>query len=198
MGREIAHVMGHQAADWLERPERQKEERADKLLKNMQLQAGYWVLDVGAGTAYHSRQMAEILEDGGVYALDIQREMLARIEQLATEHGLEQLIAVKGDPEGFALPDKGPGMVDRVLMVDVYHEMSHPVEMMRSIREVMREDALLYLVEFRLESAWVPIKKVHKMSEDQAVKEMEAAGFSLSKRYGNLPWQHCLVFEKSP
>lgn len=193
MGREIAHVMGHQGMDWLERPERQQEERTDKLLRNLKLEAGHTVADIGAGSGYHSFRIAPQVGDGKIYAIDIQDEMLREIRTRAASEGTANVFAVKGTETGFELPPGAPP-ADRVLMVDVYHEFSHPAEMMESVREIMHSEGLLYLVEYRTESKWVPIKKVHKMSEAQAVKEMEAAGFELVKNMGNLPWQHCMVF----
>lgn len=195
MGREIAHVMGHQAMDWLERPERNREERVDKLIQNMDLQPGDTVVDVGAGTGYHSFRMAALLPEGHVYAVDIQKEMLDAIGTRAENDSVHNVSPVLGSIKGFTLPE---GRAQKVLMVDVYHEFSHPAEMMEAIRVALAPDGYLYLVEYRMESTWVPIKKVHKMSEAQAVKEMEAAGFTLIRNVGNLPWQHCMVFQKTP
>lgn len=197
MGREIAHVMGHRGMDWLERPERQQEERVDKLMRNLDLEERHTVIDVGAGSGYHSFRMAGEIGPGQVFAVDIQVEMLEEIRSRAKASGTENVFPVKGTKTGFELPvDAAPA--DRVLMVDVYHEFSHPVEMMQAVRDAMHPEGLLYLIEYRMESKWVPIKKVHKMSEKQAVREMEAAGFELVKNMGNLPWQHCLIFKKRP
>lgn len=195
MGREIAHVMGHQAMEWLERPERNREERVDKLIKNLDLQPIDTVIDVGAGTGYHSFRMAAELVEGHVYAVDIQKEMLEAVEHRARREDVSNISVILGNALGFDLP---VGSAQKVLMVDVYHEFSHPVEMMSAVRQALAPGGLVYLVEYRMESQWVPIKKVHKMSEAQAVKEMEAAGFRLQKNMGNLPWQHCMVFEKRP
>lgn len=196
MGREIAHVMGHQAMNWLERPERQREERVDKLIGNLNLDQSDTLIDVGAGTGYHALRIAAALSKGLVYAVDIQKEMLDVIQEKAKRDGIENVAAIMGGSEGFELPE---GVhAQKVLMVDVYHEFSHPVEMMAAIREALEPGGLVFLVEYRLESEWVPIKKVHKMSEVQAVKEMEAAGFSFVRNMGNLPWQHCMVFQKTP
>jgi SAM-dependent methyltransferase len=197
MGREIAHVMGHRGMDWLERPERQREERVDKLMNNLNLQDGHTVVDVGAGSGYHSFRMASEIGEGKVFAVDIQEEMLSEIRRRARASGTNNVIPVKGTASGFELPSNAR-LADRVLMVDVYHEFSHPVEMMRAVSDAMRPDGLLYLIEYRMESKWVPIKKLHKMSEVQAVRELEAAGFEKVKNIGNLPWQHCLIFKKRP
>lgn len=197
MGREIARVMGHQGMDWLERPERQREERVDKLIRNLKLEAGLTVVDVGAGSGYHSFRMAAEIGEGKVFAVDIQDEMLAEIRSRSRKSGADNVFPLKGTATGFELPPDAP-LADRVLMVDVYHEFSHPAEMMRAVSDALHTDGLLYLIEYRMESKWVPIKKVHKMSEDQALREMEAAGFEMVKNMGNLPWQHCLIFKKRP
>lgn len=195
MGREIAHVMGHQAMDWLERPGRAREERVDKLLANLNLKQDDVVIDLGAGSGYHSFKMAEIAKQGTIYSIDIQREMLEAIKQKAGSSGVTNVIPVKGKVDGFEIEG---ARADKVLMVDVYHEFSHPAEMLESIITALKPDGLVFLIEFRLEDDKVPIKKVHKMSEKQANREFEAAGFELVENISNLPWQHCMVFKKRP
>lgn len=195
MGREIAHVMGHQAMDWLERPERAREERVDKLLANLNLKQDDVVIDLGAGSGYHSFKMAEIAKDGTIYSVDIQDEMLEAIKAKSTKLSINNVTAVKGRIDGFEIEGI---LADKVLMVDVYHEFSHPAEMMESVSAALKPDGLVYLIEFKMESDKVPIKKVHKMSEKQAIIELDAAGFELVENIGNLPWQHCMVFRKRP
>ncbi|PQB06095.1 class I SAM-dependent methyltransferase [Aureitalea marina] len=191
MGREIAHVMGYQGMAWLERAEREKEEQTTTLIANMNIQPEDVIADIGAGSGYHVFKMAPLANKGMVYAVDIQIQMLTAIKARKDAGGFDNVQGVKGEIEGVNLPKNS---VDKVLIVDVYHEMSHPVEMMRSIRKAMRPDAQLFLIEYREEDASVPIKPLHKMSEAQAVKEMRAAGFRLKENMGNLPWQHCMVF----
>lgn len=193
MGREIAHVMGHQAMDWLERSEREEEEKTSKLLKNMDLQLDDTIADIGAGSGYHVFKMSPLVSEGLIYAVDIQDEMLEAIEQKKSQSGRMNIKVIKGSISDTHLP---PNSVDKVLMVDVYHEFDHPVEMMASIAEALRPGGELFLIEYRAEDDWVPIKPIHKMSEAQAVKEMEAAGLTLKRNVGNLPWQHCMVFVK--
>ena len=103
------------------------------------------------------------------------------------------MTAVKGSEKSVNLSENS---VDKVLMVDVYHEFSYPIEMIASIKKALRANGKIYLIEYRGEDANVPIKKVHKMTQKQAVKELEAAGFTLEKNSNNLPWQHCMVFVK--
>ena len=193
MGREIAHVMGHQAMDWLERSEREEEEKTSKLLKNMDLQLDDTIADIGAGSGYHVFKISPIVSEGLIYAVDIQDEMLEAIEQKKSQSGRMNIKVIKGSISDTHLP---PNSVDKVLMVDVYHEFDHPVEMMASITDALRPGGELFLIEYRAEDDWVPIKPIHKMSEAQAVKEMEAAGLTLKRNVGNLPWQHCMVFVK--
>ncbi|MGC1514992.1 MAG: class I SAM-dependent methyltransferase [Maribacter sp.] len=192
-GREIAHVMGYQGMSWLERTEREEEEHTAKLLKNMNILPGDTLADIGAGSGYHVFKMAPLVENGYVYAVDIQPEMLAAMASKKETGPYKNISLVQGDEKSVNLPDQS---VDKVLMVDVYHEFNFPLEMILSIKKAMRPNAALYLIEYRGEDASVPIKELHKMTEAQAVKEMKAAGLRLQKNIDNLPWQHCMVFVK--
>ena len=193
MGREIAHVMGHSGIDWLERDEREEEEKTAKLIRNMDLESTDLVADIGAGSGFHVFKMAAIVNQGKVFAVDIQDEMLTVIRQKKDESDLENVIAVKGSEQSANLKENS---IDKILLVDVYHEFAFPREMMLSIKKSMKDKARLYLIEYRREDNWVPIKEVHKMTEEQAVKELEAVGLILDRNIGNLPWQHCMVFKK--
>ena len=191
MGREIAFVMGFQGINWLDRPEREEEENTSNLLKNMDIKPDNTIADIGAGSGYHVFKMAPMANKGLVYAVDIQDEMLAAINYRIETGKVNNVAAIKGSEKSVNLPENS---VDKVLMVDVYHEFSYPIEMLASIKNALRAKGKIYLVEYRGEDANVPIKKVHKMTRKQAVKELEAAGFMLEKNSGNLPWQHCMVF----
>ncbi len=191
MGREIAHVMGYRGIEWLERPEREREERVTRLIENMQIASTDVIADVGAGSGIHSFLMAE--QANRVYAVDIQREMLDAITEKMNDQGITNIKTVKSVPQSVNLP---MNILDKVLMVDVYHEFEFPVEMMKSIRESLKRDGLVYLIEYRKEDPQVPIKELHKISQEQAEKEMFAAGFELVENKSNLPWQHCMIFKK--
>ena len=191
MGREIAYVMGFHGMDWLERPEREEEENVSKLLKNLDLEPTDVVADIGAGSGYHVFRMAPDLTKGKVYAVDIQQEMLDVMEKKKEEGDIENVELIKGSEKSTNLP---PNSVDKILMVDVYHEFSYPREMLESMKQALKPGGAIYLIEYRKEDKWVPIKEVHKMTEEQAVREFEASGFVLDKNIGNLPWQHCMVF----
>lgn len=194
MGREIAYVMGYQGINWLERPERQKEEQTSLLLKNMDIREGDDIADIGAGSGFHVFKMAPLVRDGTIYAVDIQDGMLSAMRSKKMEAAAGNVEIVKGSEQSVNLPANS---VDKVLMVDVYHEFAFPVEMILSLRKALRPGGKLFLIEYRGEDPGIPIKKVHKMTEAQAVREMEAAGFLLEKNIGNLPWQHCMVFVKA-
>ena len=193
MDREIAHVMGFQGIDWLERSDREEEENTSKLIKNMDIQPGDDIADIGAGSGYHVFRMAPLTENGTVYAVDIQDEMLASMKLRKEEGNIQNVNLIKGSTQSVNLPENS---VDKILMVDVYHEFDFPVEMVASMKKALRSDGKIYLIEYRGEDRNVPIKPLHKMTEKQAVKEMKAAGFKLQKNIGNLPWQHCMVFVK--
>lgn len=193
MGREIAHVMGFQGIRWLERPEREKEENTSWLLENMDIQPSDTIADIGSGSGYHVFKMAKIASEGHIYAVDIQEEMLEAIQTKKESLNRQNVTTVKGTEQSVNLPENS---VDKVLLVDVYHEFNYPVEMISSIYKALRTDGKFYLIEYRGEDDSVPIKKIHKMTEKQAVREMKAAGLKLTQNITNLPWQHCMVFVK--
>jgi len=194
MGREIAQVMGHQAAGWLERPAREREEQPGRLLKALGLRPGDVVADIGAGSGYFTFRIAqEVGPKGRVYAVDIQKEMLDLIRQrmrAGKRTNIEPVLGKLTDPR---LP---PASVDLILMVDVYHEFSHPFEMTEAMVKALKPGGRLVFVEYRLEDPTVPIKTVHKMSEKQVLKEMAAHPLRHAGTSNVLPWQHIITFEK--
>src|SRR5436309_2548980 len=195
LGREIAHVMGHQAADWLERPEREAEEKPDLLLEALKLNPGDVVADIGAGTGYYSWRMAKLVGDKGlVYAVDIQQEML---DLLAKKMEGRKITNVKGVLGTVTDPKLPAHSVDLVLMVDVYHEFDHPHEMAAAICKALKPGGRVVFVEFRADDPQVPIKEVHKMSEAQVRKEMSAQPLEWVETIATLPWQHIIVFKKN-
>lgn len=191
MGREIAHVMGYQGIDWLERSEREKEENVSNLIENMGIKPTDTIADIGAGSGYHVFRMAPLANNGLIYAVDIQVEMLMEIENTKQFNKINNVETILGSETSIQLPIRS---VDKILMVDVYHEFNFPIEMIASIKNALKPEGQLFLIEYRGEDPKVPIKKIHKMTENQAVKEMEAAGFKLKSNITNLPWQHCMIF----
>ncbi|WP_326404170.1 class I SAM-dependent methyltransferase [Methylibium sp.] len=192
MGREISGVMGWQGAGWLEREEREREERTDVLLRLLQLSPGMVVADIGAGTGYLARRMAAQVRPGGqVLAVDVQPQMLRMLEKLSREPGLELIKPSLGAPDDVRL---AAGTVDLAIMVDVYHELAFPKEVLASIRRALKPTGRLVFVEYRAEDPKVPIKPLHKMSEAQVRREAEANGFAWQATRNDLPWQHFIVF----
>ncbi|MGB3608499.1 MAG: class I SAM-dependent methyltransferase [Psychroserpens sp.] len=171
MGREIAHVMGFQGIGWLERTEREEEENTSLLIKNMSISPSEVIADIGAGSGYHALRMASIARDGLVYAVDIQPEMLNAIEQKKVSEDINNIITVKGDERSVNLEANS---IDKVLMVDVYHEFNFPFEMVASIKKALKPNGKIFLIEYKGEDGSIPIKTIHKMTLKQAVKEFEA------------------------
>ena len=195
LGREIAHVMGHRGAGWLERPERIGEERTDVLLTLLPLEPGFTVADIGAGTGYFSLPMAlQVGPEGRVLAVDIQPEMLTIIEQRMQRANIVNITRVLATETNPRLP---PGEVDMVLMVDAYHEFSYPFEVLSHVVSALSEGGEVVLVEYRGEDDTVPIKPLHKMTVAQAEKEMAAVGLTLDRVIDDLPWQHIMVFRRA-
>jgi ubiquinone/menaquinone biosynthesis C-methylase UbiE len=193
MGREIAHVMGYQGAEWLERPERIEEERPDQVVEQMKLKPADVVADVGAGTGYFSFRISRVVKQGKVFAVDIQPEMLAVIEKRKKELKVDNVIAVKSEETEANLQDNS---VDVALLVDVYHEFSFPREMMQSVVKALKPGGRVVQIEYRGEDPSVPIKRVHKMTVAQARKEMAAVGLAWKETKNFLPQQHFIVYEK--
>lgn len=192
MGREISHVMGHRGAGWLERPEREREERTDLLVKELGLRDTDVVADIGAGTGYFVFRMSPLLPRGEVMAVDIQPEMLAIISDRA-QQAAANVTPVLGTTTDTRLP---PASVDLILLVDAYHEFSHPREMGESMVRALKPGGRIALVEYRKEDPRVPIKPLHKMSEAQARKELQALGLRWLETRSVLPQQHLMFFEK--
>jgi ubiquinone/menaquinone biosynthesis C-methylase UbiE len=194
-GRQIAGVMGVQGADWLNRPEREKEENPEGALDALGLRPGMVVADVGAGTGYMSLRLAKRVGPGGmVYANDLQPEMLRRLRENAAKAGLTNIQTVQGEEADTKLP---AGRMDLVLLVDVYHEFSKPREMIDKIRESLKPDGRLVLLEYRKEDPKVPIREEHKMTVAEVKAELEPQGLVLSKVIETLPRQHILILTRA-
>ncbi len=195
LGREIAQVMGHAGSSWLERPERQAEERPDLLLSALKIKPGDKVADIGAGTGYHTRRMGELVGPGGtVFAVDIEPEMIESLKAGALAIGLHNVKPILGTLRSPRLP---PDSLDLVLMVDVYHELEFPFEMLQEICRSLKPGGRVALVEFRGEDPNVPIKALHKMTEAQARKELEVHPLRWVETIRTLPWQHLIIFERT-
>ena len=193
MGREIAHVMGHGGADWLERPEREKEERPDHAIRLMGLRPNDVVADIGAGTGYFSLRIAARVPRGKVLAEEIEPLMLNDIRENARRAHVDNIELVLGTIEDPRLPENG---VDVVVMVDAYHEFDHPREMMRAIVKSLKAGGRVVDLEYRAEDPSVLILPHHKMTQAQAIKEMSAVGLKHVKTIEELPQQHLMIFEK--
>lgn len=193
MGREISFVMGHRAAGWLNRPERIQEEMPDEVVENMGLEAHHVVADIGAGSGYFSFRIARKVPDGKVLAVDIQPEMLQLIEGQKGEQEVRNIEGVLGEIDDPNLP---PNSIDAAIMVDAYHEFSHPFEMIGGIYEALRPGGRIFLLEYRGEDASVPIRPLHKMTEEQVVREMSVFGLDWTDTLDFLPWQHMMIFTK--
>ena len=193
-GREIAHVMGHQGADWLERPSREAEEKTSKLVELLKVKPGDVVADIGAGTGYLTRRLSPLVGAKGlIYAVDVQPEMIQLLTNQFRSASITNVIPVLGVERDPKLP---PASLDLIVMVDVYHEFEYPLEMTQAMVAALKPGGRIAFVEFRKEDAWVPIKEVHKMSEEQVKKEMAGYPLEWMETSRELPRQHLIVFRK--
>jgi ubiquinone/menaquinone biosynthesis C-methylase UbiE len=191
-GRVIAGVMGHEGAPWLDRAEREAEERPSLAIAALKLEPGMVVADFGAGSGYYTERLARAVGPRGrVLAVDLQPEMLEMVGQRAKRLNLANVELVRSTPDDPRLP---AGVVDLILMVDVYHELATPQRVLRAMKASLSARGRIAIVEFRKEDPAVPIREDHKMSVAQAVQEFGAEGYELDRRVDSLPWQHLLLF----
>ena len=196
-GREIAQVMGHSGADWLDRPSRETEERTDKLVAELRhrLKPDAVVADIGAGSGYFTFKLAPLVPQGRVVAEDIDADLLKIVERKKAAAQVGNVVTILGTTTDPGLPAGG---VDAVLLVDTYHEWDHPLEMMRAVLRELKPGGRVFQVEYRGEDSTVQILPHHKMTVAQARKEMEAAGLRWVETVDDLPQQHVIIFEKPP
>lgn len=193
LGREIAQVMGHPAISWLERNNREDEEAPSKAIEMLALKKDAIIADIGAGSGYYSFRLAKQHPQGRVIAVDIQPEMISYLEQERKQLKAENVSIHLGKIDDTLLEANS---IDAAIMVDAYHEFSHPYEMIRSLVSALRPGGRIFLLEYREEDPLVPIKPLHKMSQKQAKAEMSAAGLEWVETKHDLPWQHLLIFKK--
>jgi ubiquinone/menaquinone biosynthesis C-methylase UbiE len=193
-GRVYARTMSVDGAPWLDRREREDEEQPDLALRLLRVKKGATVADIGAGSGYYSIRLAKIVGPmGKVYATDIQSGMLTLLQQNTVRAKVANVVPVLGDQDDPKLPADS---IDLVIMVDVYHEFSQPQRMLQRVRDALKQDGRLVLLEYRAEDPNVPILPDHKMTKAQVKLEVEHEGFKQSRVYDDLPWQHLFVFTK--
>jgi ubiquinone/menaquinone biosynthesis C-methylase UbiE len=194
-GRKIAPVMGISGADWLDRHERESEEQPDIAIAELNLKPGMFVGDVGAGTGFYSLRLAKVVgPEGVVYANDIQPGMLDRLNANASAQHIGNVVTILGTESDPKLP---AGKLDLVILVDVYHEFSRPQRMLDRIRDSLKPNGRLVLLEYRKEDPSVPIRPEHKMSVQEVKAEVIPQGYRFEKVVDTMPWQHIIFFRKS-
>ena len=192
MGREIAQTMHWLGASWLIRATREDEEHTSRFLDALSVEEGQTICDLGCGNGYHSLELANrVGKEGRVIGVDIQPEMLDDLEWRAEEQEIKNIELVIGEYHDPRLPAES---CDLILMADVYHELSHPTEVLAHIRRALKPGGRVAALEFRGEDPAVPIKPKHKMTKAQVIAEFTANGFELVEEYDELPWQHLLFF----
>ena len=193
MGREISFVMGFEGRDWLERQSREQEESISLALENLPISSNSVVADIGAGSGYYTFRIAPKVPEGKVYAVEIQDEAIQYLQNRTKELGFSNVVPILGAEQTPNLPANS---IDLVIMVDVYHELEYPQEMLTAIKESLKPDGKILLIEYRGEDPEVAIKPLHKMTVKQVEKELKANGFKLAENGQFMNIQHFLVFEK--
>ena len=191
LGREISTIMGHMGAPWLDRTSREIEERPDLVINALNLISSDVVSDFGAGSGYFTQKIAPLCSL--VYAVDIQSEMIDINKRKMQSKGIRNVNFILGAEKTTNLPKES---IDYLIMVDVYHELEFPYEIMQDVYRAMKYNGKVVLVEYRKEDPKIMIKPLHKMSIKQIRKEMRNSGFELNRSFQGLPRQHMLFFNK--
>lgn len=194
MGREISQVMNFMGMSWLERSTRPQEENTELAIKNLPVNHNSVVADIGAGSGYYTFRIAKRVPDGLVYAVEIQDPAIKYLEEKSKELGFDNVKTIKGSEKSPNLPENA---IDLAIMVDVYHELLYPHEVLQEIKKSLKPDGKLLLIEYRGEDPKVRIKPLHKMTVEQVTKELKANGFKLVQNGQFMNIQHFLVFEKN-
>lgn len=191
--REPANVMSWEHADWLEREGRAEMEKPEMVIEAMDIRPGMTVAEIGAGTGFFSRRLAKAVGPSGkVYAEDIQPQMIDLLKKDIAKENLANVIPILGTETDPKLPAGG---IDRILLVDVYHEFQKPEPMLAAMRASLAPGGTVTLVEYRLEgetAAHINIK--HRMSTEQVLAEWTRGGFLLLNQIETLPSQHVFIF----
>jgi ubiquinone/menaquinone biosynthesis C-methylase UbiE len=193
MGREISQVMDAAGSDWFDRSSRPREENTQLAIDSIQLPANATIADIGAGTGYYTFKLAPKVPTGKVYAVELQDELIAELNKRKKSLNVNNMEVIKGTVTSPNLPENA---IDLAIMVDVYHELEFPVEVLSSIRKSLKKDGRLLLIEYKGEDPAVAIKPLHKTTVAQLKKELAANGFQLSYNGQFMPIQHFLLFKK--
>ncbi|MCR9015316.1 class I SAM-dependent methyltransferase [Aquiflexum gelatinilyticum] len=193
MGREISQVMNFMGMSWLERSTRPQEENTELAIKNLPIDKKSVVADIGAGSGYYTFRIAKKVPEGKVYAVEIQDPAIKYLEDRSKELGFDNVVTIKGTEKSPMLPENS---IDLAIMVDVYHELEYPHEVLQNIKKSLKPEGKLLLIEYRGEDPKVAIKRLHKMTVEQVTKELSANGFTLVQNGQFMKIQHFLVFEK--
>ncbi|MDB6133565.1 MAG: Methyltransferase type 11 [Verrucomicrobiales bacterium] len=194
-GRVIAQTMHWTGAEWLLRQNREQEENAARMISELNIKPGWTICDLGCGNGYHSLTMSGMVgEKGKILAVDIQQPMLDMLGARAKGRGIDNIRTILGASHDPRLPEAS---CDLILLVDVYHELSHPEQQLQAMHKALKPDGMVALVEFRAEDSTVPIKPEHKMSKEQIRREWLPAGFEIVREFDGLPWQHLIFLGKA-
>jgi ubiquinone/menaquinone biosynthesis C-methylase UbiE len=193
LGREIAHIMGASNAEWLDRSSRPQEEHTQAAIDKIEIAKNGVIADIGAGTGYYTFKLAPKVPEGKVYAVEVQDEMIAALNERKRKLNNTNVEIIKGSP---ASPNLPANSIDLAIMVDVYHELEYPAEMLQAIKSALKKDGRLLLIEYKGEDPAVAIRPLHKTTVKQLNKELSANGFTLIYDGEFLPIQHFLVYTK--
>jgi ubiquinone/menaquinone biosynthesis C-methylase UbiE len=183
----------------LDNADREDSQKPRELLAALGVSKGDTVADIGTGVGFMLPYLAEAVgPTGRVFAEDIFPDFLEKAQGKIDEHGWKNVTTVLGGEKDAKLPQ---GAVDLALILDVYHHFNYPAEVLASLRNSLKPDGRLVVVDFyrsRKHPRMSPdrLENHIRLDRDGFAAEIESAGFQLDRQFDHLPHQYVLVFKK--
>ncbi|HET7197385.1 MAG TPA: class I SAM-dependent methyltransferase [Burkholderiales bacterium] len=190
------HPHGFQGAEkWahvFDDPSRDTWQKPHEVIEALRLRPDAIVADIGAGTGYFAARLARMVPKGKVYAVDLEADMVRYLGERAEREHLSNMIPLRGGPRDANLPEP----VDLALLVDVYHHIEDRPAYFDRLKDTLRADARVAIIDFRIDSPDGP-PRAARIAPEQVKREMARAGYALAEAPDFLPNQYFLVFTAS-
>jgi cyclopropane fatty-acyl-phospholipid synthase-like methyltransferase len=171
-------------------PQRDAWQKPHEVIRALALKPDAVIADIGSGTGYFSARFANMVPKGRVYGVDTEPDMVKYLAERAKREGLKNLTAVTGAPGDPRLPEK----VDLIIMVDVFHHVEDRERYFRRLRDSLKPDGRIAIIDFRMDSPNGPPKSA-RIAPERVKTELKGAGYALVQEHAFLPNQYFLVFQ---
>lgn len=169
-------------------------QKPDQVIEALHLTPGDLVADLGSGSGYFTFRLADAVgPNGKVYAVDVDADMNAYVEEQASIRGYPNIEVITARPHDPGLPDRG---VDLVLTCNTYHHLDNRPVYFEKLQQALKPDGRVAIIDFNGEG-WLTSLTGHATPAETIKRDMEKAGYTLLREYTFLPRQVFLVFLKS-